>query len=77
MSVICSVCGRDIDSIGQDNVSYTMQPVCEDCADKCGECANFIGGGDFGLCCKVDYGLHYEHSIACDRFIDKIEAMLS
>ena len=55
MSVICSRCGRDIDAIGQDNVSYTREPVCEDCADRCGDCAHFIGGGDWNLCCRLDW----------------------
>lgn len=29
--IICSVCGRDIDAIGQDNISYGFSPICEDC----------------------------------------------
>ena len=70
MSVICSRCGRDIDAIGQDNVSYTREPVCEDCADRCGDCVHYVGWGD----CKLDYGLHYEDSIACGRFADRLEA---
>lgn len=73
MSVICSRCGRDIDAIGQDNVSYTRSPICEDCADRCGDCVHYVGGGDWGLCCKLDYGLHYEDSIACFRFLDRFE----
>ena len=32
--IICSSCGRDIDAIGQDNVSYDLNPLCEDCAEK-------------------------------------------
>jgi hypothetical protein len=33
MAIICRKCGRDIDSIGQDNVSITPGcPICEDCA---------------------------------------------
>ena len=32
--IICSVCGRDIDAIGQDNMSYDIHPICEDCAGK-------------------------------------------
>ena len=28
----CGECNRDIDSIGQDNCSYTSTPLCEDCA---------------------------------------------
>lgn len=35
MSLICSTCGRDINVIGQDNVSYIPgQPLCEDCASE-------------------------------------------
>lgn len=31
--MICVNCGRDINAIGQDNVSYVPgQPLCEDCA---------------------------------------------
>ena len=29
--IICSECGRDIDEIGQDNMSFTSEPLCEDC----------------------------------------------
>lgn len=31
MGVICSSCGRDIDALGQDNMSCTSEPLCEDC----------------------------------------------
>lgn len=31
--IICSCCGRDINAIGQDNMSYTNSPLCEDCFD--------------------------------------------
>ena len=31
MGVICSSCGRDIDALGQDNMSCTRDPLCEDC----------------------------------------------
>lgn len=30
--IICNSCGRDINQIGQDNVSYTSSPLCEDCS---------------------------------------------
>lgn len=29
--IICSECGRDIDALGQDNMSFTSEPLCEDC----------------------------------------------
>ena len=32
--MICVMCGRDINAIGQDNVSwYPGYPICEDCID--------------------------------------------
>lgn len=34
----------------------------------CGGCEYFIGGGDFGLCCSLKYGLTYEYCKACDKF---------
>ena len=34
--MICVVCGRDLNAIGQDNVSYIPgQPLCEDCGLDC------------------------------------------
>jgi len=33
MRLVCSYCGRDLNAIGQDNMSYTLNEViCEDCA---------------------------------------------
>lgn len=29
--IICESCGRDIDALGQDNMSRTSEPLCEDC----------------------------------------------
>ena len=36
----------------------------------CAECTDFIGGGDWGLCCKsMEYNdLCYEFTQACERF---------
>lgn len=32
--MICVICGRDINAIGQDNVScISGYPMCEDCVD--------------------------------------------
>lgn len=31
MGIICDTCGRDIDALGQDNMSRTSEPLCEDC----------------------------------------------
>ena len=33
-NIICRQCGRDIDAIGQDNMSYDGRPICEDCSEK-------------------------------------------
>lgn len=30
MGIICESCGRDIDALGQDNMSCTSEPLCED-----------------------------------------------
>jgi len=35
----------------------------------CCMCDNYIGAGDWNLCCKVDPCLHYENDEACDRFV--------
>lgn len=29
--IICETCGRDIDALGQDDMSCTSEPLCEDC----------------------------------------------
>lgn len=42
---------------------------------KCGECSLWLNGGDFGLCCKIDPGLHYEDSDACEKF-DPLECAI-
>lgn len=34
----------------------------------CAQCLHYTGGGDWGLCCDLMYGLTYEYSEACDRF---------
>lgn len=31
MGIICESCGRDIDALGQDNMSCTRASMCEDC----------------------------------------------
>lgn len=31
MGIICESCGRDIDALGQDNMSCASEPLCEDC----------------------------------------------
>lgn len=42
--LICSKCGRDINAIGQDNMSATPgYPLCEDCAGEVLSYA-FLGG---------------------------------
>lgn len=35
--------------------------------ETCKTCRHFIGGGDFGLCCGLDYGLWYEDDV-CENW---------
>lgn len=37
----------------------------------CAECLRFLGGGDFGLCCRIKYDLCYETTTACAQFAPK------
>jgi hypothetical protein len=38
IKVLCSSCNRDINAIGQDNVSHIPgMPLCEDCAGSSGD----------------------------------------
>lgn len=39
----------------------------------CAECQRFIGGGDWGLCCRIKYDLCYETTPACAEFVPKEE----
>ena len=41
---------------------------------KCGQCAHFIGAGDWGLACTKMYGLVYEQSDICELFEQSEEA---
>lgn len=31
INIICRICGRNINAIGQDNMSSNNRPMCEDC----------------------------------------------
>lgn len=46
--------------------TWVYNPTCKDCA-------NFIGGGDWNLCCTVKQGywLCYEDTKACEKFVEK------
>lgn len=37
----------------------------------CAECRRFLGGGDWGLCCRIKYDLCYEHTPVCTEFAPK------
>lgn len=39
--------------------------------DTCVTCENFIGGGDWGLCCKIKYDLCYECTPKCKDYQQK------
>ena len=46
MAIICIYCGRDINALGQDNVSLTPgKPECEDCREA--ELNEFYSNDDF------------------------------
>lgn len=34
----------------------------------CAQCVHYLGGGDFGTCCVLEYGLCYEDTPACENF---------
>ena len=34
----------------------------------CGTCKHFIGGGDWNLCCDLQYDLCYRHTPACEKY---------
>ncbi len=55
---------------GWEGISLTVEGV-NHIKSCCGNCKRFIGGGDWGLCCQVDYGLHYEDSDACHDYEPK------
>ena len=38
----------------------------------CYQCRHFLGGGDWGLCCDLQYGLCYKETNACEKFEEKI-----
>lgn len=36
---------------------------------KCGMCKNYMGFGDWNLCCRETYELCYADTLACDKFV--------
>ena len=42
--------------------TFPMMHIC------CARCSKFLGGGDWGLCCKETYDLVYEFSHPCPKF---------
>ena len=40
----------------------------EECNKVCGMCSNFIGGGDYNLCCKLNPNLIYEFDKPCQKY---------
>ena len=37
----------------------------------CGGCGNFMGGDDFGVCCRLTYHLKYNYTEACEAYKQK------
>ena len=49
--------------------------LCNRCAEifsspiaLCGNCKHYIGGGDWNLCCDLQYDLCYVDTKACDKY---------
>lgn len=60
----CKECGRDLDEIGQDNMSCTSEPLCEDCWNDSQSYA-------VGALRREVRGLKFENS----RLREKLDAM--
>jgi predicted RNA-binding Zn-ribbon protein involved in translation (DUF1610 family) len=78
----CSSCGSVHDFTWLMAHKGDVPNYCPSCGKKiarCRDCDNFIGGGDWNLCCKnppkgeIGYCgfLCYEDSNACENFIEK------
>lgn len=59
--IICNNCGRDINALGQDNMSWSENPLCEDCYNK------IKNANDFSKCCCEDF---LEYDCECCPFYD-------
>ena len=55
---------KDASIFDREILGEWVNPTCKDCA-------NFVGGGDWNLCCKVNYWLCYEDTDACEKFVWK------
>ena len=57
MAIICRRCHQDIDEKGQDNMSYTKHPKCEDCYDEIQQQSSRIDGcpDDCSVCSSCVY----------------------
>ncbi len=74
LRLICEANGYDPEKIGQHFLEVLARLSPRNMVEpkkitlRCGSCRYFIGGGDWGLCCQIDYGLHYEDSESCDDY---------
>lgn len=57
-----------LSKLPQDATLFEREVLGEWVDPTCKDCANFIGGGDWNLCCKVNYWLCYEDTDACEKF---------
>lgn len=60
-----------INELSKDASFFKREYLGEWVNPTCKDCANFIGGGDWNLCCKVKYYLCYEDTAACEEFVWK------
>lgn len=63
----CPECGEE----GYDN--WILSRRCKNFItnETCGECTQFLGGGDWCLCCNKKAGIYLKDSKACDLFEPK------
>lgn len=70
---LCAICGQEVYvPIVNDLNCYRRERayfVTKEADGKtCSSCEKFLGGGDWGLCCKIKWGLTYEDSPACKEY---------
>lgn len=59
--------GKAIGAMPGDHIMAKLADVL-DPRPTCETCENYIGGGDWGLCCRLKYDLCYEYTAACESY---------
>lgn len=66
MQYIGEVCGAQPGDRILEKLADVLDP-----RPTCKTCDNYLGGGDWGLCCTETYGLCYEYTAACEKYKPK------